>query len=149
MQTWDVIMLATPAAATARKGGQLDAREPFAAVLDAGKLEVAVHAGVAMAGEVLGAGGDPLALEPVHEGHGVARHLFGIAREAAIADYRVGRVGVDVGDRGEVEIQAQVRELAAERAGQRLGLRRRAALAQPAHRRPLGPGRAQAHPPAL
>ena len=50
----------------------------------------------------------------------------------------------------EVEIHAQVGELAAERAGQLVRVRRRAALAEPSHRRPLGPGRAQAlHAAAL
>ena len=51
---------------------------------------------------------------------------------------------------GRIEVHAQVRELAAERAGQRLGIGRRAVLAQAPHRRPLGPGRAQAlHAAAL
>ena len=101
------------------EGHQLDALEPLAVVLDARQLEVAVDAGVAVPREVLRAGGDAFALQAEREGDRVARDLVGIAREAAIADHRVRRVRVDIGDGGEVEIDAQVGELAAERAGQR------------------------------
>ena len=110
---------------------QLDARKPLAVVLDARQIEMAVDAGVAVAREVLGAGGDAFPLQSEREGDRVARDLVRIPREAAIADHRVRRVGVDVGDRGEVEIHAQVGELAPQRAGQFVGVGRRAALAKP------------------
>ena len=59
---------------------------------------------VAVAGEVLGAGGDPGGLEPLDIGGGVPGDEAGFRAEGADADDRVAGVGVDVGGRGPVEV---------------------------------------------
>ena len=105
--------------------------------------EVAVDARVAVTGEVLGAGGDAFRLEPGEERTRVSCDELRRAAETAVADHGVGRVRVDVDDRREREIDAQVGELAAERVCHRGGEGEIIVLAEPAHRRPRCPPVAQ------
>ncbi len=90
--------------------------------VDERQREMRVDGRVAVAGKVLRAGGDAGALEPSHEGGNVPRDELGVRAERADADDRVLRVRVDVRDRREVEVDAGVRQLGAQR--------RRDALAQ-------------------
>ena len=69
-----------------------------------------------MAGEVLGARGDALALRAGDEGRDVARDELGVGAEAAHADHRVARIRVRVGDGREVQVHAGARQLAGDRA---------------------------------
>ena len=76
-----------------------------------GELAVGVGARRAVAGEVLRAGRHAATLEPADGGGHVASGCRGVAAEAADADHRVGGIGVDVGDRGEVEVDPRRRQL--------------------------------------
>ena len=85
--------------------------------------QVAVHARVAVAGEVLGGGQHPGVLEPLDEGQAVAGDELGVGAEAAQADDRVLGVGVDVEHRGEVHVGAGVAGLLADGPGHAAGER--------------------------
>ena len=115
-----VITACTPAATAARKGTSSPASSR-ARRRDPGQVVVGVDPGVAVAGEVLGAGGHPGGLEAADPGGGVPGHQLRVGAEGAHPDHRVGRVDVDVGVRGVVEGDAAVGEFAAEVAGHLLG----------------------------
>src|SRR5690606_34363042 len=76
-----------------------------------------------VAGEVLAAGQDAGGGEAAREGEAAPDHVVGIAAERAVADDRVGLVGVDVEHRREVDVDAERRQLAAEGAADLLGER--------------------------
>ncbi len=88
---------------------------------DVRHVVVGVDGGVAVAREVLGAGGDAGGLEPFDVRGGVPGDQLRIGAEGADADDRVGRVGVDVGGRGPVQVDAALGEAAAELAGHVVG----------------------------
>ena len=83
--------------------GQLAGVQPVPVGGDPGQVVVGVDAGVAVPGEVLGAGGDAGGLEPADPGGGVPGDQRRVGAEGADADHRVVGVGVDVGVRGVVE----------------------------------------------
>ena len=85
-------------------------------VADRRQLAVRVDGGVAVAGKVLGARGDTLALRARDEGRHVARHELGVGPEAAHSDHGVARIRVRVRDRRHVQVHAGARELAGDRA---------------------------------
>src|SRR4029079_1333711 len=76
-----------------------------------------VDAGVAVAREVLGAGGHAGGLEALDVGGGVPGGEVGVGPEGPYADHRVVRVGVDVGGRGPVEVDPALGEAAAQLSG--------------------------------
>ena len=86
---------------------------------DARRAEVGVGARVAMAREVLGAGRHPAGVEAVERGDDVPGDELRRRAERAHADHRVARIGVDVGDRGEREIDAQLGEALTEAGARR------------------------------
>ncbi|GAA4943599.1 hypothetical protein GCM10023238_06900 [Streptomyces heliomycini] len=90
-----------------RRGVEVDVRERV----------VRVDAGVAVAGEVLGAGGDAGRLQALDVGGGVPGDQVGVPAEGAHADHRVVGVGVDVGGRRPVEVDPARGEPAAQLAG--------------------------------
>ena len=116
-------MLATPAAATARKGTSSTRASRSRSCSTRGRSRWLSTLVSPWPGKCLAQAATPSLWRPRDEGHRVPRDLAGIAREAAIPDHRIRRVGVDVDDRSEVEIDAQVGELASERAAQGLGCR--------------------------
>ena len=122
---------------------QLDLTQAVQVVLEARQLEVAVGRRVAVTGEVLGAGGHARGLHRGDERRRMPADARRIAGEAAVADHRVVRVGVDVDHRREVQADPEVRQLTGDRRGHRRRRRRIVALAQQTHRRPLGPRRPQ------
>ena len=95
-RTWPVMTAATPASTACRNGRQLDVLEPRARVVDHGQVQVRVDVGVAVAGEVLGAGGDAAALQAVDHGGAEPAHELGVVAERAVADDGVLRVRVHV-----------------------------------------------------
>lgn len=109
---------------------------------DTRQIVVRVDGGVAVAGEVLGAGGDAGGLEALDVGGGVPGDQLRIGAEGADADDRVGGVGVDVGGGGPVEVDAAVGQSAAEFAGDRAG---QLGVVDGAERMVSGEGGAAAH----
>ena len=89
--------------------------------LDDGKREVRVHRGVAVPGEVLRAGGHPRALKAAYERSDMPGHELGVGAERANSDHGVLRIGVDVGNGREIEIDARSSKLRAERRRHALG----------------------------
>ena len=83
---------------------------------DRRQLAVRVDGRVAVAGKVLRARGDALALGPGDERRDVTRDELGVGAEAADADHGVARVRVHVRDRREVQVHAGARQLAGDRA---------------------------------
>ena len=73
---------------------------------------MAVALGVAVAGEVLGHGLHAAVLEAAGVGDDLAGDVVGVVAEGARAYDGVARVGVDIGDRGEVDLHAQGATLA-------------------------------------
>ena len=96
---WALITARVPAAIAARNGREFTLVEASQAHVDARHVVVRVDGGVAVAGEVLGAGGDAGGLQPGDVGGGVPGDEAGVGAEGPYADDRVGRVGVDVGGR--------------------------------------------------
>src|SRR5690606_19278495 len=91
------------------------------AVGDDGHAVVGVDRGVAVPGEVLGAGGDPGGLQAADEGAGVAGDEFGVGAEGAQPDDGVVGVGVDVGGGREVDADAGGGQVLPQVAGERFG----------------------------
>ncbi|CAM5599114.1 hypothetical protein SFUMM280S_07720 [Streptomyces fumanus] len=85
--------------------------------VDARHRVVGVDGGVAVAGEVLGAGGHTRRLQAGDVGGGVPGDQGGVGAEGPYADHRVVGVGVDVGGRGPVEVHAAGGEAAAQFGG--------------------------------
>ena len=79
------------------------------------QLQMRVGDRLAVAGEVLGAGGDADALQALDEGRDLARDELRVGAERANADDRARRVDQHVGDRREVEVDPDRRQLAADR----------------------------------
>src|SRR5690606_25234142 len=77
--------------------------------------QVRVDAGGAVAGEVLDAGGHSGRLQPFDRGHGVPGDQRRFVAERAGADDRVVRLGVDVGVRRHVQVDAAPGQLRADR----------------------------------
>ena len=119
--------------------GQLDRVEAGPVAADAGQVVVRVDPGVAVSGEVLGAGGDAAGLQAAYPGGGVPGDQVRVGAERAHPDHRVGRVGVDVGVRGVVQSDADGCQFGAEVAGDLLGQRR---VVDRAERVVAGPGAA-------
>ncbi len=71
---------------------------------------VRVDRGVAVPGEVLGAGGDAGGLQPLDVGRGVPGDRPGLVAEGPHSDHRVGGVGVDVRGGRPVEVDAALGE---------------------------------------
>ena len=114
------MMARTPSSMAARKGQQ--------GVLDPagghhGHAVVGVHRGVAVAGEVLGAGGHAGDCMPADEGPGVAGDQVGVGAEGPQADDGVVGVGVHVGRGREVDGDAGGGQVARQVRGERLGQR--------------------------
>ena len=84
---------------------------------DDGQADVRVDGGVTVAGEVLRARGDALALRSLDERRHVPGHELRIGAEAAHADHRVVGVRVHVGDGREVHVHAAGGEPAGDRGG--------------------------------
>ena len=96
----EVMTAATPGVDGRPEGRELAlARAPRAVDVDARQAEVRVDHGVAVAREVLRAGGDPGGLQALDPRGRVARDEGGVVAEAAHADDRVVGGGVDVDDR--------------------------------------------------
>ncbi len=129
------------------EGRQLDLAQAGEVEIEARQGQVAVEVRVAVSRKMLGAGGEPLALHRFDEGGSMGGDELRGAREAAIADDRVVGVAVDVDDRREVEVETAVEQLRRERAGEVSRVLDGPAAEDP-HRRPLGPGRAQALDPS-
>ena len=87
---------ATRDSMAARKGTSSTRVDPVGRMLDQRQLEMRVGAGVAVAGEMLAAGGDAILLQVVDEHLAEARHLFGRVGERAITDHGILRVRVDI-----------------------------------------------------
>ena len=79
---------------------------------------MAVLVRVSMTREVLSAGQHSSALQPPSPGQRVSNHPLRFMPERAVTDDRVGRIGVDVQDRREVEVESEAPELSP---GQRSG----------------------------
>ena len=106
---WAVMIERTPASIAARNG---TSAAP-SSVSTTGSARCESSGGVAMAGEVLRAGRDAGALQPADERRDMASHELGVRAERADPDHRVLRIRVDVRDRREVEVDADVGELGA------------------------------------
>ena len=102
------------------RGTERDERVLLEAVDDR-QREVGVDGRVAVTGKVLRARGDTGALQPAHERRDMSRHQLGVRSEGADPDDRIQRIRVDVRDRREVEVHADVGELGADRSGDALG----------------------------
>ena len=89
------------------KGRQLDLIEAFAVVGQFGQLQVRIRAGVAVAGEVFGAGQHALGLAALDEGRREGPGALGGLPPGAHVDHGVGRVVVDVADRTQHPVQPQ------------------------------------------
>ena len=111
---------------------------------DDGEIKVAVDRGVAVPGEVLAAGEDVVLLQALEERDGVAHHGAGIAAEGAVADDRVRRVGVDVEDRREIEVESDGAELHGDGGGGAADEIEIVEQAELAHRRQREEGRGHA-----
>ena len=88
------------------EGHQLHLPEPVRVVRQPGEGDVRVLRGVAMPGKVLHAARYAGALQRLRQGDAKAGHAARIPSEGAVADHRVLGVGVDVDDRGEVQVDA-------------------------------------------
>ena len=86
-----------------------------------GQREMRVNGGVAVAGKVLRASGHAGVLEPPNERAHMPRHELAVRAERPDPDHRVLRVGVDVRDRREVEVDADLGQLGPEGGGDALG----------------------------
>src|SRR5262249_58316809 len=75
--------------------------------VNSGHIEVRVHSGGAVTGEVLHASGETSALEAADGGDGVPADHLGACSEAAGADDRVVVGAVDVAAGGEVKSEAE------------------------------------------
>ena len=78
------------------KGGQLHGIEPLAVVADDGQIQVGIGAGVAVAGEVLGAGQHACGLDPPGEGCCQVAGRLGRFPPGPHVDHRVGGVVVHI-----------------------------------------------------
>ena len=92
---------------------QLHRLQTGAAVGKQRQLQVGIAAGVAMAGEVLGAGQHPLRLTAPHEGRRQGSGGFRVFAPGAHVDHRVGRVVVHIAHRSEHPVEPQQPCLAA------------------------------------
>ncbi len=109
---------------------------------DARQVVVGVDGGVAVAGEVLGAGGDAGGLQALDVGGGVPGDQLRVGAEGADTDDGVGRVGVDVGRGRPVEGDAAFGETAAEFPGDVAG---QVGVVDGAEREVAGKGGTAAH----
>ena len=107
----------TPAAIAARNG----CSPARTSSVDDRQLQVRVRLGRAVPGEVLRARGHSLPLQAADERRHMARDELGVGAERADPDHRVRRVDVDVGDRGEVEVDPDGGEVGADRGRDALG----------------------------
>src|SRR6185437_10624863 len=82
---------------------------------------MAVDAGAAVPGKVLGAGGNTSGLQAGNGGGGVPGDQCGVGAEGPGADHRVVGGGVHVHRRSQVQVDAEVSEVGAERTVDRLG----------------------------
>jgi hypothetical protein len=94
------------------EGDQFDRAQAGEVVRDAGDGVVGVDPGVAVAGEVLGAGGDTAFAQSGGGGEAEAGDFVGALAVGAGADDGVARVVVHVEDRGEVHVDAERAEFA-------------------------------------
>ena len=94
-----VMTHATPRVDRGREGQQLALAQDVGGAVDDRQVEVRVAVGVAVPGEVLGAGRDPGGLQALDPGRGVPGDQVGVGAEAADADDRVVGRGVHVDDR--------------------------------------------------
>ena len=136
----DVMTAATPASTAARKGASSRSCSTSSGHVDAGQAVVRVDHGVAVAGEVLGAGRDAGGLQALDPGGGVARDERRVVAEAAHADDRVVGGGVDVDVGREVEPDAQRGQLVPDAGRDRAGRRR---VVEPAEHGVADGGRAR------
>ena len=102
------------------RGTERDERVQLEAVDDR-QRQVGIDGRVAVTGKVLRARCDTGALEPAHERGDMSRHQLGVRSEGADPDDRIQRIRVDVRDRREVEVHADVGELGADRSCDALG----------------------------
>ncbi|MGX1249073.1 hypothetical protein RKD48_001584 [Streptomyces ambofaciens] len=116
----------------------------LAGVGDHRQSGVAVLSGVPVAREVLGAGHHAGVLIPRHLGRHHPADLAGVGAEGTDVDDGVGRVDVDVGDRGEVLVDAQGGEFGARYPSGGAGVGERAARAERHRARQLGGAAADA-----
>ncbi len=80
-----------------------------------------VHVGVAVAGEVLRASDDSGGLGSSDERGRVSRHQSAVGAERPDPDHRIRRIDVDVRDRSEIEVHADIHEIPRDRGGDLLG----------------------------
>ncbi len=111
---WALITARLPAAMAALARDQVAFRQHRGVHVDERHGVVRVDARVAVAREVLGAGGHARRLHAGDVGGGVPGDQVGAGAEGAHADDRVVGVGVDVGGRGPVEVDAAGGEPAAQ-----------------------------------
>ena len=140
-----------PRARVRREGDQLHCLEPRERVLQHRQGQVAVLQRVAMPREVLAAGGHPTLLQTLGQCDAHAGDLLWPGAEAPVTDDRIGRVAVDVEDRGKVPIEARGPQLEGEQPPHATRDLHVAAAADGAHRRKGGVGRPPEprHPPAF
>jgi hypothetical protein len=117
-------MIAWAPAATAARNGTSSHSCSWAAAPDDRQVVVGVDGGVAVAREVLGAGGHAGGLQTADERGAVPRDELGVGAERAHPDDRVVGVGVDVRVRRVVQGDAGVGQVRAEVVGDLLGQRR-------------------------
>lgn len=103
------------------EGHQLTGVQGLEVHVDAGHRVVRVDRGVAVPGEVLGAGGDTGGLEALDVRGRVPGDEAGVGPEGPDADDRVARVGVGVGGRRPVQVDAALGEPAAQLLGDGAG----------------------------
>lgn len=108
------------------EGLEFDVAQASEVMLDDRCVGMAVEIRVPVSWEVFAAGNDAFGEEAVHEGDGVVDDILGGCAEGAVADDGVLRVGVDVEDGGEVEVEAEFADSSGESARIFKGLFRRA-----------------------
>ena len=102
--TCAVMMNATSAAMAARNGCELDGPQAVGAVIDNRQVEVRIDGRVAMAGKVFAAGRHPGPLQRRDDRRAEGGGGVDVGRQGAIANHRIGRIGVD--DRGPARSRA-------------------------------------------
>jgi D-glycero-alpha-D-manno-heptose-7-phosphate kinase len=129
---------------------KLHSLHPPPIVFDDGQAFVGVDVRVPMPRKVLTAGGNTTALKRVDQHRAEFGDHVGPVRQRAIADHRIGRVGMDVENRREVERDARGTQFRGERPGETRDQIATTAAPQRDGRGPLGERRPQArHTAAL